>query len=117
MCKSAVGGGGFQLREAASPQAKQKFQALADIALSRAEKLNALLSADALPAFPEVPADDLEQAQPPEEGPSRVAKPNDLLKPHELTLLAVTSKINGIAFVPFLKADLKERFAFPMPFW
>lgn len=27
-----------------------------------------------------------------------------------------TSTVNGIAFVPFMSVDLRERFAFPVPF-
>ncbi|XP_062320939.1 calpain-7 [Osmerus eperlanus] len=34
----------------------------------------------------------------------------------EIEVLRSTSKINGIAFVPFMSVDLKERFAFPVPF-
>lgn len=38
------------------------------------------------------------------------------LDPLELRILATTSKINKLSFVPFLKTDLKERFSFPVPF-
>ena len=47
---------------------------------------------------------------------------NDADKSHsgysneEKTVLAVTSKINGREYVPFMSVDLKERFAFPVPF-
>ncbi|XP_014018676.2 calpain-7 [Salmo salar] len=34
----------------------------------------------------------------------------------EIEVLRSTSKINGIPFVPFMSVDLKERFAFPVPF-
>ncbi|MBN3305524.1 calpain-7 [Amia ocellicauda] len=34
----------------------------------------------------------------------------------EIEVLRNTSKINGIEFVPFMRVDLKERFAFPVPF-
>lgn len=32
------------------------------------------------------------------------------------SLYRSTSKINGIAYVPFMSVDLRERFAFPVPF-
>uniref|UniRef100_A0A671VV75 Calpain 7 n=1 Tax=Sparus aurata TaxID=8175 RepID=A0A671VV75_SPAAU len=34
----------------------------------------------------------------------------------EIEVLRSTSKINGIAYVPFMSVDLRERFAFPVPF-
>ncbi|TSK16117.1 Calpain-7 [Bagarius yarrelli] len=34
----------------------------------------------------------------------------------EIQVLRKTSKINGIEYVPFMNVDLRERFAFPLPF-
>ncbi|KAL6109824.1 capn7 [Pungitius sinensis] len=34
----------------------------------------------------------------------------------EIEVLRSTSTVNGIAFVPFMSVDLRERFAFPVPF-
>ncbi|XP_051576823.1 calpain-7-like isoform X2 [Myxocyprinus asiaticus] len=36
--------------------------------------------------------------------------------PEEIEVLRKTSKINGIEYVPFMSVDLRERFAFPVPF-
>ena len=34
----------------------------------------------------------------------------------EIEMLRTTSKINGVEYVPFMSVDLREHFAYPMPF-
>jgi hypothetical protein len=94
-------------------------------ALERAEYIKNILNASNLPAFPEVPNDDLvdENIRRDDEAnaePALLDHPmpstSGNLSPIELRILATTSKINNLQLVPFLKADLKERFAFPIPY-
>ena len=48
--------------------------------------------------------------------PSENHKSNSGYSEEEKKVLAVTSMINGREYVPFMSVDLKERFAFPVPY-
>ena len=48
--------------------------------------------------------------------PSNKEASNSGYSDEEKRVLAVTSIINGREYVPFMSVDLKERFAFPVPF-
>lgn len=94
-------------------------------ALERAEYIKGILSVSDLPEFPDVPKDNLtaenisrddEANAEPASTDHSTPSTSSNLSPNELRILATTSKINNLQLVPFLKTDLKERFAFPIPF-
>ncbi|KAI6239086.1 Calpain, protein [Aphelenchoides fujianensis] len=112
-------------KDAKTNEIRDRFRSLASTALTRAEQLKQQMQAAQLPEFPEIPADDLSSADIERDDASNAqpAVPSDhsassssLLHPSELRVLATTSKINNLSFVPFLSSDLKERFAYPVPF-
>jgi hypothetical protein len=97
------------------------------MALERAEKIKQLISINSLPAFPEIPKDDFEDEkilrddeknlEPAlNDQTSNSSTSSGTLEQSELKILGITSKINNLSFVPFLKSDLKERFSYPIPF-
>ncbi|KAI6177264.1 hypothetical protein M3Y97_00888000 [Aphelenchoides bicaudatus] len=104
---------------------KNKFRSLCKLALDRAEVIKGILSSE-LPTFPEVPKDDLTDtaisrddetnAEPASSDQQPASTSTGNLSQFELKILATTSNINKLQLVPFLKADLKERFAYPIPF-
>jgi hypothetical protein len=113
-------------KETKDSTAQNRFRSLATIALERAEHIKKLLARDNLPQFPEVPQDNLENAdidrddatnfEPAATPSTSVSAKSSQLDPTERKVLAITSKINNLSFVPFLKSDLNERFAYPVPF-
>lgn len=48
--------------------------------------------------------------------PKAVKAQKESLDETELKVLAATTRINGISYVPFLDYDLNERFAYPVSF-
>ncbi|MFH4979885.1 hypothetical protein AB6A40_006594, partial [Gnathostoma spinigerum] len=109
---------------------RDKLQNLAKRALDRAEELKELkkISVSSELHLPEVPTDELSQLKlddnkesrsshrPTSPSLSRRVARGELLDRTELQVLATTSNINGRQYVPFLTIDLKEKFAYPVPF-
>ncbi|XP_026579970.1 calpain-7-like, partial [Pseudonaja textilis] len=114
--------------EASETLLQTKLKQLARQALDRAEALK-----DSKPSQKDKPAP-VKQSQPVRTfsplGPdfSLNDKPQSIRPVHasepqgqrytvdEIQVLRRTSKINGIEYVPFMSIDLRERFAFPIPF-
>ncbi|KAI6235091.1 hypothetical protein M3Y95_00014500 [Aphelenchoides besseyi] len=113
-------------KEAKNEEIKNRFRVLASTALERAEELKKQLRVSEMPEFPEVPNDNLdrEYISRDDVANSQPAVPNlhqpvprsSCLDPAELRVLATTSKINNLSFVPFLSSDINEKFAYPVPF-
>lgn len=94
--------------------------------MERAEHIKKLISVNNLPAFPEIPNDNFDDlnisrddeafVEPAASDEQFKSSNSNSLDPTELKILAITSKINNLSLVPFLKTDLKERFSFSIPF-
>ena len=118
-------------KETTDDSVKAKLGKVARQALERAEQIrgrvreeppSAELGATALPpkpkqrVIPPLGIEGLNLNEKTETPVRRAAAPASGYSEEEKKVLAKTSLINGREYVPFLNVDLKERFAFPMPF-
>lgn len=116
--------------ETTDPVLQVKLKQLASQALDRAEKLKestSKVSQKDKSAAPK-PSQPVRAVQPLGPDFSLNDKPQSTRAVHtaepqgprysteEIEVLRKTSKINGIEYVPFMSVDLRERFAFPIPF-
>ncbi|CAI9572740.1 unnamed protein product [Staurois parvus] len=108
-----------------------KLKQLARQALDRAESLKESMSKSSVkdkisapkpsqPARPYLPlGPDFSLNDKPSVKPTQTQSsepPRQRYTSEEIEVLRKTSKINGIEYVPFMSVDLKERFAFPIPY-
>lgn len=120
----------LQSQASCSPEMRRKLRDIATRALERAEVLKEQKRTSRPKeenlVLPEVPVDELSHIKLDDRkvpGSSRGSSPipprksgDDRFGKDELAVLASTSDINGRIYVPFLSVDLKERFAYPVPF-
>ncbi|XP_031217634.1 calpain-7 [Mastomys coucha] len=116
--------------ETADKTLQNKLKQLARQALDRAEALSEPLTKP----FCKLKSTNMKTKTPPVRthfplGPNPfLEKPQPFISPQscdaqgqkytaeEIEVLRTTSKINGVEYVPFMSVDLRERFAYPMPF-